>query len=524
MSRINSVNIRPGVNVLSVLPHLNYKAWYALAEFVDNAIQSSITRRKELIAADGNGYSLRIDIDFDAAESRITVRDNAAGIASSDYQRAFRPAEIPPDASGLSEFGMGMKSAACWFAPSWSVRSSALGERIERTVFFEIDKIVMDSIEELDVVSIESREESHYTEVRLERIRKFPHGKTIGKIKEHLSSIYRAYIRDGSLALFVDGNKMTFEDPAILNAPYYREADGNPIEWKKDVSIDLGDGKMATGFVAIREVGSTRLAGLALFRRKRLILGSADETYRPEEIFARSNSYEYQRIFGEIHLKGFNVSHTKDGIQWDEEEGEFLRKLRKELSGDEMPLIQQAREYRTKSGAKAARRDATTALHHTAEEFRQTSIVANDIGFELAGVIETSDVLVAPDAPPPQEISAADREDAEVALQFRGEPWIVRLELSYADDRADWLTIRNRPSITDPEPREILVRIAMLHPFMAQFPTLDSEGFSAILKVASSLALAEIAAAELGDHQPSAVRRLTNEILKNHFSRRVMDD
>lgn len=524
MSRISSVNIRPGVNVLSVLPHLNYKAWFALAEFVDNAIQSSIARKKELIAADGNGYSLRVDIDFDAAESRISIRDNAAGIASDDYQRAFRPAEIPPDASGLSEFGMGMKSAACWFAPTWSVCSSALGERIERTVFFDIDKIVTDSIEELDVVSVEAAEEKHYTEVRLEKIRKFPHGRTIGKIKEHLASIYRVYIRDGSLALFVDGNKLEFDDPMILNAPYYRDHDGASVEWKKDIAIDLGDGKMATGFVAIREVASTRLAGFALFRRKRLIFGSADETYRPEDIFGRSNSYAFQRIFGEIHLKGFSVSHTKDGVKWEESEDEFLQKLRKELSGEAMPLIQQAREYRTKSGAKAARKDAATALRHTAEEFRQRTTVANDIGIELGSVSNAGHAPNQDKASEPPEINSADRETAEVSLQFRGEPWIVRIELSYADDGSDWLTIRTRPSITDPEPREILVRIAMLHPFMAQFPTLDSEGFSAILKVASSMALAEIAAAELGDHHPSAVRRLTNEILKNHFSRRVVDD
>jgi hypothetical protein len=524
MAQISSVNIRPGVNVLSVLPHLNYKAWFALAEFVDNAIQSSIDRKKALIATEGKNYALRVDIDFDAAESQITIKDNAAGIASADYQRAFRPAEIPPDASGLSEFGMGMKSAACWFAPSWSVRSSALGERTERTVFFDINKIVTDSIEELDVVSIESAEEKHYTEIRLEKIRKFPHGKTIGKIKEHLASIYRVYIRDGSLALFVDGTKLVFEDPAILNAAYYRDADDNPVEWKKDIAIDLGDDKMATGFVAIREVASTRLAGLALFRRKRLILGSADETYRPEDIFGRSNSYAFQRIFGEIHLKGFFVSHTKDGVKWEESEDEFLQKLRKELSGDEMPLIQQAREYRTKSGAKAARKDAATALRHTAEEFRLTTTAANDIGVELETIAEPVDVPAPRKPSELKEISAADREEAEVALQFRGEPWIIRIELSYADDGTDWLTIRTRPSITDPEPREILVRIAMLHPFMAQFPTLDSEGFSAVLKIASSMALAEVAAAELSDHHPSAVRRLTNEILKNHFSRRVIDD
>ena len=32
-----------------------------------------------------------------------------------------------------------MKSAACWFAPRWTVRTSALGEPVVRTVHFDID-------------------------------------------------------------------------------------------------------------------------------------------------------------------------------------------------------------------------------------------------------------------------------------------------------------------------------------------------------------------------------------------------
>ena len=85
MMQVNSVNIRPGVNVLSVLPHLNYKAWFALAEFVDNSIQSSIDNKKMLKASDGDHYKLRVDIDFDACGNTIIIKDNAAGIASSDY-------------------------------------------------------------------------------------------------------------------------------------------------------------------------------------------------------------------------------------------------------------------------------------------------------------------------------------------------------------------------------------------------------------------------------------------------------
>ena len=152
---LTKVNIRPGVSILSVLRHLNYKPWFALAEFVDNAIQSAISRHKELEAVAGKGkYRLRVDIELDTTDSgRLRIADNAAGINKKDYARAFRPAEIPPDQSGLSEFGMGMKSAACWFAPRWYVRTSALGESVERTVVFNIEQIIQDSLDELQVQS-----------------------------------------------------------------------------------------------------------------------------------------------------------------------------------------------------------------------------------------------------------------------------------------------------------------------------------------------------------------------------------
>src|SRR5262245_42704022 len=133
------VNIRPGVTVLSVLRHLNYTPWFALAEFVDNAIQSALDRRDRLLEADGPEYQLRVDVEISPHDGgRIAIRDNAAGIAAGDFPRAFRPAQLPPDRSGLCEFGMGMKSAACWFAPQWSARTTALGEPAERTVAFDI--------------------------------------------------------------------------------------------------------------------------------------------------------------------------------------------------------------------------------------------------------------------------------------------------------------------------------------------------------------------------------------------------
>lgn len=523
MAQLESVNIRPGVNVLSVLPHLNYKAWYALAEFVDNAIQSSLDRQRDLKATDGADYRLHVDIRFEPQENCITIHDNAAGIAASDYQRAFRPAEIPPNASGLSEFGMGMKSAACWFAPNWTVRTTALGENIERTVIFDIEKIVEDSTEELHVISMQVSADKHYTEIRLDNIRRFPRGRTVQKIKDHLSSIYRIFIRDGSMLLTVDGERLAYKDPDILVAPSYRDPDGPAIAWKKEIAIDLGDGRAATGFVAIREPASTRLAGLALFRRKRLIMGSFDETYRPEDIFGRSNSFAFQRIFGEIHLKGFHVSHTKDGIKWEEAEETFLKELRDELSGEAFPLLQQVREHRTKKDAKATRKDAAVALQSMAERLNNQSLTSRPhTGVQDQADLPLPDPELDDNAPLP-DLPVADNEHVRFRMRFRSEDWIVAVELSYADNGADWLDIRNRPSITDPEPREVTIRLAMLHPFMAQFPTLDSESFTAVLNIAAAMALAEVEAGELADRNPSAIRRFTNEILRNQMSKRLLD-
>ena len=76
-----TVDIRPGVSVLAVLRHLNYRAWYALGEFVDNAVGSFTGHRDGLRRVDGPGSKLRVDIDIDAnPPARISIRDNAAGI------------------------------------------------------------------------------------------------------------------------------------------------------------------------------------------------------------------------------------------------------------------------------------------------------------------------------------------------------------------------------------------------------------------------------------------------------------
>ena len=85
------VNIRPDVGMLSVLPALNYRPWYALAEFVDNSLQSFAANRAALAAVEGRDAHLTVEIEYGAADETIVIRDNAAGINRADFARAFRP-------------------------------------------------------------------------------------------------------------------------------------------------------------------------------------------------------------------------------------------------------------------------------------------------------------------------------------------------------------------------------------------------------------------------------------------------
>ena len=345
--QLKTVSIRPGVSVLSVLRHLNYRAWFALAEFVDNSVQSYLQKRAELEALHGDSFRLRVSIDIEANKpARISIRDNAAGIALADFPRAFRPAAVPPDLSGLSEFGMGMKSAACWFASRWHVRTKALGEPVARTVRFDVAKIVTDQIEELVIENEPAGVNEHFTEVMLEDLNNVPIKKTLAKIKEHLTDIYRVFIRDGSLELKFNGEILAFQEPSILQAPFVREPDGPIRTWRKQIQFDFGDDLRVTGFAALRDPGNYARSGFALFRRGRLIQGSGDEGYRPPMIFAQPGSYRYLRLFGELHLEGFEVSHTKDGFRWDENEQPFIELLKDELDKTDLPLLRQADGYR----------------------------------------------------------------------------------------------------------------------------------------------------------------------------------
>lgn len=503
LSAIERVSIRPGVSLLSVLPHLNYTHWHALGEFVDNALQSYLHEQVALRKVEGDSFVLSIDIDVDPSSSEIRIRDNAAGIKADAYVRAFRPAEAPQDATGLSEFGMGMKSASAWLAPRWTVRSSALGERVAREVSFDIAEIVSAGSEDLEVRTSVAHIDHHYTEIVLKDVRKVPQRRTLSKIQDHLGSLYRRFIERGDLRLTLNGEPITYQPPPVLAAPYWRNPTGPVREWRKSVSIALEGGRRAEGWVAIRARGSTTRAGLALLRRDRVIEGSADEGYRPREVFGASNSFIYQRLFGEFDLIDFQVSHTKDGVRWDEAEEEFAKKLKAALSSHDLPILDQAQNWR-------ANEASASVVNRLPVRTSDDEIVGIAIQHPKPNLVTRPKPTVRIQSHHLQV--AGETSWRRITLELSDTVWEVAIALDEDEASMDFMEVA-APLSTDEGRRQLQVRLAMQHPFSRRFLGEVGANSEGVLRLVAGLAIAEAIAQHDGVRFSGRIRTSLNELL-----------
>jgi hypothetical protein len=508
------IEIRPEVTMLGVLRHLNYKPWFAIAEFVDNSLQSYLSHKQALHAVEGADFRLKVAIEMSAAGGgEITVTDNAAGISAADFPRAFRAAQVPADRSGLSEFGMGMKSAACWFCENWSVRTKALGEQVERSITFDVQKIVDNRIETLTPGSRPEQTARHYTVVKLRGLHHPPATRTVTKIREHLASIYRVFIANATLELTFNGDILVYETPRILSSVPYSApgvpspTERTPVDWTKDIEFDFGGGQRVTGFAALREVGSTTSAGFSLFRRSRLIEGSCDETYRPPFIFKKANSFTYQRLFGELHIEGFAVSHTKDGFRWEEYEDIFLEHLKEAIEAKPLDLISQAENYRALPTRKSIAERAQAATNAVAKHFQN----------EVAPLIEAAksspiEPVAIPQQLPADELQASEK---QVIINDGDWQWVVTIRTSVDPAREQWLSISNHEHVNDGDNvRNVEIELSLAHPFSSEYLGANNENVELLLKMATAVCVSLLLCQDMTGESPDSVLHHLNYLLR----------
>lgn len=502
-----SVEIRPGVGMLALLSSMNYKPWYALSELVDNALASFLANRKRLSRKPYRQDCVTVRISFDRGAGEIEVVDDAGGIAAADVARAFRPAEPPPDTTGLAQFGIGMKSAACWYSNHFVVTSTALGEDVRRSVTFDVPKIVDGQIEKLPIEVEEAAAEAHGTTLTMSQLhRQIPAGKTLGKVRQYLASIYRHYLHEGILVLEVGERAVRYEEPEILRARRWDAGEGDrPKKWRKDVEITLPSGKRVSGWAALRAKGSTSEAGLALLFRGKVVVGAGgpagdvEDLFRPQEIFGAPNGFVSQRLFGELDVSVMEVAHSKDAILWDGEEEAFLKALKRALDKGSKPLLKMALRHRATEKGPAVDKELSRAVEATitaAGESRSNGAEAPEKGDQ---------------APVPE-----DAIRGTFKLPVSGSDVEVSFAVVVGSGRT-WVRIRDAES-------GHTIEVDRAHLFMQSFAHLPGQEVEPVLRLAAALGIAEIEMRQAGVADAGAVRGKLNQLLQGPLAYTTMSE
>jgi hypothetical protein len=344
-----TVSITPAQGVYALFSAFDYTPWQALGEFIDNSISSWLNAR--------SSSPLQIDITWDpnfgSGESagKLTIRDNAAGIALSEFARAFELATPPADMTKLNQFGVGMKVAACWFGREWTVETSSAGDPVRRTVNWNVDEIVSNGIQELKIVEAPEPSNSHFTVVTISNMHHAPsHASTIAKIRRHIPKLFRKFLESGDVTINWNGEALTDSRPNVLVSPSYKDVDGLPVKWETDFSIEMNEHWKVQGYACVLERFDRQHTGLNYFWRGRLIQGNVEPFHRPQSLFGAVNSFRTGRLYVEIIADSFQVTSDKTSIDFGKSkirEEDFLDKVKAVLLDKNLPIAHHAENYRS---------------------------------------------------------------------------------------------------------------------------------------------------------------------------------
>jgi len=319
-----------GVSAIRSYKRLSYTPWHAIAEFVDNSTQSYCDHQRELdeaLADDGERFAVRIT--YEAKNDILRVADNAMGMSREELERALKVGLPPEDPSGRCEYGMGMKTAACWIGNKWTVRTKKLGEVTEYEVTVDVEEVAKGQTN-LELREAPKDARMHYTVIEVSQHHHAWKTRTLSKIKDFLRSMYRVDLREGRLDLFWQCKRLQWDES---DDRFVKAADGTIYRKRFEFEVN---GKRVHGWVGVLERGSRAQAGFSILRRDRVVRGWP-LSWRPSTIYGQiegSNDLVNQRVTGEINLDDFTVSHTKDEILWMGDEEEQVERLLADVCRD----------------------------------------------------------------------------------------------------------------------------------------------------------------------------------------------
>jgi hypothetical protein len=528
-----NLEIRPGVGLWALFRTMRYTSWVALGELVDNSIGSYIANKDKLIALHGEKYRLRVDITFvNGSNPEIQVKDNAAGISTNDVKRAFTPALPPVDRSGINQYGIGMKSSACWYANFFTVKSRAIGEPFARIVTFDIPKIIKEQTEIVKPIKeIVTNEKYHGTSIIMRNLNQpIPVAGAASRVRSYLKSMYRDFIRTGELILTINNEKLEPDLVTYLKAPYWPNSlgpgSGQELEWVKNFEIELNESFVPSedkphppkirGKVGILSKGDTKKAGLALLWKRRVVQGagnladSPDDLYRPPILFGSSNAYRKQRLIGELDVSELTVTSFKDALVWSYgQEEEALKKIKKILDAEPAPMLKMAENFRISESSKPVVQHVEKTVNDVVTSVTKSILESaeGEVGAQFPD-------LITKEPPVPESTSGIESLSKTILLVPNFEQDFV-LEVKDQSNDLQWLRVKR-----DEIQNRWVFTVNRAHPFMLSFTVANPDALEPVLRLALSLGIAEVQGINSGYETAPVMRLAVNEILRQYLSQK----
>ena len=486
------VDIQPGSRILGTYKNQSYKIESALAEFIDNSTQSFFSHREELNKMGQTSCNINIEI----YPEYIKIYDNAFGMELEDFKRALKLDSPPEDRSGRNEKGMGLKTSATCLGSFWTVETTQYGSKNKYYAEVDVDYIEEYSPKTTKAQVTECDENEHYTIIKITMLNKKISPSKVNSLLNLLSQMYCLDIRNNDLVMTINKEPVKYVRPDL----WINEETGSAymISFERSFTID-GIEYSFDGWVGIRETANPEFSGLTLFRKGRAI----KMNYRPTALLGKPNSFPYQRIIGEIFLKGecWAPAYTKDELMW---EGDIEDRFIQEVKLAAKPIIKKSTELRTfdKTISKESQKQIATNVN---KSFKSADL---DKVNEIVNTVVSQDINHELDTILPIVNEIKQEEFEKVELELQGINYIFNVKFEN-NDYNDWIKLN---TIKAPNEYELTINYGL--EYFGNFNK-DKKNLEFMQKMAITLAVSILTSKNNGNRDAYKILSIINTIVRN---------
>jgi len=495
MERIEREDVSVGSGIIATYNRMPQKLERVFAEFIDNTIQSFDDHHKELEKVLRKTLC-KINIKWN--DNEIVIEDEAFGMDHEDFKRALKlnTPKATYSKNSKSQYGMGLKIAAAYLGNWYSIDSTQYGNKEKYYSVIDIDEWKKSNPTHIDCNISDVKKHEHFTRIVIRKLNKKLTAAVDDSLRKKLAKIYSKDITQNRLEIIFNGKPIQSEDPELRKNT---KTDSEYLSYFEDSFEFNGEEFTYSGWIGILKTATVEDAGFTLSQYGRGI----KLNYRPTQVFGKSNSFQYQRIVGEIQLDDpkWKISFNKDEFIWDDGlEKEFIKSLKGNQEITEMM-----------STAGVLRKEVPPTPSVQQEDVKKTASKIEKkyegLGAVKATVIKTSS------SDKPTVVIKKDDDVEPVIVNITWESIDYSFDIQVKNDkRLDWFTLQRKDGDTE---HAYYIVINGTSPYFSEYSKKECKAL--IIDFAITLALTQLSSERVGvDYEKSsALIRQLNRIIKN---------